>query len=191
MIAGLLVTFHVLLFIMLWCIITTMNIHPGEIPMYWGFYIGTSDSMRRRYCLICNAFKPERSHHCSSCNVCILNMDHHCQWLDSCIGFYNRKYFIQMLLYVCLTIYFVILTSAFDVYSILKCAVKRELTYNDLPRAACIIISYGLLLTIGTLLTIFFKFHVGMVLRNTTTLEGLDKERAQEYKKVSRSFMSV
>lgn len=29
----------------------------------------------------------------------VLNMDHHCPWVNNCIGFENRKYFIQLLCY--------------------------------------------------------------------------------------------
>lgn len=30
-----LIGFHFLLIMMLWCLITTMSTHPGEIPLYW------------------------------------------------------------------------------------------------------------------------------------------------------------
>ena len=40
--------------------------------------------------------------HCSACNRCVLNMDHHCPWINNCVGFYNRKFFMQMLFYVIL-----------------------------------------------------------------------------------------
>ena len=97
LIVTLLVIFHILLLLLLMAFISTMSTNPGEIPLYWGFYIGDDDYKRKRYCLICNAFKPERSHHCSVCNICVLNMDHHCPWVDNCIGFYNRKFFMQLL----------------------------------------------------------------------------------------------
>lgn len=32
-----------------------------------------------RWCRICLAHKPPRSHHCSYCGRCILKMDHHCE----------------------------------------------------------------------------------------------------------------
>jgi hypothetical protein len=57
----------------------------------WGFHLGDNENKRRRYCLMCNVFKPERCHHCSACNRCVLNMDHHCPWINNCVGFWNRK----------------------------------------------------------------------------------------------------
>jgi palmitoyltransferase len=77
-----------------------MTTDPGEVPPYWGFYMGDPEYKRRRYCLMCHVFKPERCHHCSACNRCVLNMDHHCPWINNCVGFYNRKYFFLLLLYV-------------------------------------------------------------------------------------------
>ena len=77
----------------------TSKTNPGTTPVYWGFHIGDEDFKKKRYCLLCQVFKPERTHHCSICNLCILNMDHHCPWVDNCIGFYNKKFFIQLLCY--------------------------------------------------------------------------------------------
>lgn len=51
----------------------------------------------------------QRCHHCSTCNKCILNMDHHCPWLNNCVGFYNRKYFMMLLMYAwLLTLFFIV-----------------------------------------------------------------------------------
>ncbi len=67
-----------------------------------------------KYCMICYANKPERTHHCSKCNRCVLNMDHHCPWLNVCIGLKNRKHFILLLFYT-LLVCFVILIGAIDI----------------------------------------------------------------------------
>jgi hypothetical protein len=88
----------------LWCFIKTYFTDPGAPPLFWGFYLDEVDERRRRYCLICHTFKPERCHHCSTCNKCILNMDHHCPWLNNCVGFNNRKYFMMLLMYAWLVV---------------------------------------------------------------------------------------
>ena len=103
--SGIFLLYYNLLFIMIgWTVYTTAKSDPGQVPLYWGFYIGDSDTKRTRYCLMCNVFKPMRCHHCSMCNRCVLNMDHHCPWINSCIGFYNRKFFIQMVFYLIIAI---------------------------------------------------------------------------------------
>jgi len=108
--------FHILFFMLLWSLVQSMTTDPGQVPVFWGFHLGDPENKRRRYCLMCNVFKPERCHHCSMCNRCVLNMDHHCPWINNCVGFWNRKYFMLLLIYVLLTTFYVLVTMSADTY---------------------------------------------------------------------------
>lgn len=111
---GVLAIFHFLFAMLAWSLLQTMATDPGQVPVFWGFHLGDGENKRRRYCLMCNVFKPERCHHCSACNRCVLNMDHHCPWVNNCIGFWNRKYFMLLLVYVLITTYYAVATLAWD-----------------------------------------------------------------------------
>lgn len=179
-----LILFHVILFMMVWCFIVTTKTIPGVIPLYWGFYIGDEEYKRKRYCLICNAFKPERSHHCSVCNICVLNMDHHCPWVNNCIGFYNRKFFMQLLFYLFILLYFILLTSLPEVYNIILHCYNTKLHIEDklIIRYILIFPGYLLVCILTVLNTMFFKYHVFLVLNNSTTIESLDKDNKENAK---------
>ena len=167
----------------------TMEMQPGAIPLYWGFYIGDDDYKRKRYCLICNAFKPERSHHCSVCNTCVLNMDHHCPWVDNCIGFYNRKFFMQLLFYVCLLTIYIDISLAYFVYEIVIEIIRMKLRCNNILHAGLVLICYSFVFGFSIIITMFFKFHIGLVLSNSTTIESLDKDHKDENAKFCLSKM--
>lgn len=163
---------------MSWAVLQTIFTDPGEIPFYWGFRHGDTDFQRRRYCLMCNVFKPDRCHHCSVCNKCILNMDHHCPWINTCIGFYNRKYFIQMLFYIILLIYVSVIVN-FKYFL----DVARKVYFNQTQFKVDVLIdSFGLIflysldLAAMVVLSMFFKFHMKLVLENKTTIETIDKK---------------
>ena len=182
-----LVLFHLFLGMMLWAYYTTMKTHPGEIPLYWGFYIGDDDYKRKRYCLICNAFKPERSHHCSICNVCILNMDHHCPWVDNCIGFYNRKFFMQLLFYLICLLFIVDISSAYFVYMNILEIIEKGMQYNRQPHFILITFSFLFVGILSGVIFVFFKFHVRLVINNSTTIESLEKENKNDNAKFNLS----
>ena len=182
-ITALLIIFHILMFMLVWAFLTTMNTNPGEIPIYWGFYIGDDDNKRKRYCLICNAFKPERAHHCSICNICVLNMDHHCPWVNNCIGFYNRKFFMQLLFYVCCLVIYYDISLSYFIFNLVIGLFKKKFDYIDFLHDAVVIICYLVIVIFTFIIIIFFKFHINMVLKNSTTIESLDKEHAIENEK--------
>lgn len=162
---------------LVWTMLVSIRSEPGSVPLYWGFYFGDSDVKRKRYCLMCNVFKPDRCHHCSVCNKCVLNMDHHCPWINNCIGFFNRKFFIQMLFYIIVTLLFLNVTNAKFIYDIIQSIIKNRI---NLKKHLTENIYFLILFTIDILLMFvlgnFFKFHVKLVLDNKTTIETIDKK---------------
>ena len=168
--------YHILFILIIWTVYETSKSDPGQVPLYWGFYIGDPDSKRTRYCLMCNVFKPLRCHHCSMCNRCVLNMDHHCPWINSCIGFYNRKFFIQMVFYLILTIFSTLIANGYSIYDLVKFTIINkdfELNWKFAIKTLAIII-YIIDLIMGFILSQFFKFHIKLILENKTTIETLD-----------------
>merc|ERR1719324_110816 len=110
--------FHYITVMLVFCYVTSILTHPGEIPdkdqdPYWEYVPqdgrggaggppNLQESKRsgeRRYCKWCAKYKPDRCHHCRVCRTCILKMDHHCPWIYNCVGFRNHKYFFLLLLY--------------------------------------------------------------------------------------------
>ena len=176
LILTLLVIFHIILLLLLMAFVSTMSTNPGEIPLYWGFYIGDDDYKRKRYCLICTI-----------CNLCILNMDHHCPWVDNCIGFYNKKFFIQLLLYVVILTIYVDISEFYFVVNLAIKLFKQHIKYSQIARAALVIFAYLAIFIFSIIITNFFKFHIGLVLKNSTTIESLDQEHQKDFQKFNLS----
>ena len=180
--------YHILFILIVWTVYATSKSDPGQVPLYWGFYIGDPDSKRTRYCLMCNVFKPLRCHHCSMCNRCVLNMDHHCPWINSCIGFYNRKFFIQMVFYLILTIISSIIANGFSTYEIAKkMIINKKFDFNlALVWKVLYILVYLIDLVMGFILSQFFRFHIKLILENKTTIETLDHKGKEFHSKYDK-----
>ncbi|RUS84952.1 hypothetical protein EGW08_007263, partial [Elysia chlorotica] len=54
-----------------------------------------------KFCSVCECNSPPRSFHCFNCSSCILNRDHHCTFTGNCIGLYNRRYYLSLLMSMC------------------------------------------------------------------------------------------
>ena len=178
------ILFHVLIFLLTGALFLTSKTNPGTTPVYWGFHIGDEDFKKKRYCLLCQVFKPERTHHCSICNLCILNMDHHCPWVNNCIGFYNKKFFVQLLFYFLLTSFCFCITYIPYSYNIIKNMIETygkgnlKFIYKNF-----IILLNNLILLGFTIIDFnFFKFHIKLISSNLTTIETLDNELMQNKK---------
>ena len=172
-----------------WTVYETAKSDPGQVPLYWGFYIGDSDSKRTRYCLMCNVFKPMRCHHCSMCNRCVLNMDHHCPWINSCIGFYNRKFFIQMVFYLIIAIISTVVANFFNTYNLVyETALNyKKIEFNFIFGIKVLYtIIYIIDLVMSVILSQFFKFHIMLILENKTTIETLDHKGKEFHSKYDK-----
>lgn len=175
---------HFFLVLTTWAYFTTYFMDPGKPPVFWGFYLDDPEQKRRRYCLICHIFKPERCHHCSSCNRCVLNMDHHCPWLNTCIGYYNRKFFMQLLLYTWLTSITIICGNIEHLIDLINDVKDQNpFTWGNMNQKLVVrveinfIICYIIMIIFFVIITVFFKFHIELVFTNSTTIEHLESKR--------------
>lgn len=183
--------YHFFLIMLLWTLIITNTSDPGQVPLYWGFFFGDSDNKRRRYCLMCNVFKPDRCHHCSICNRCVLNMDHHCPWINNCIGFYNRKFFIQMLFYInVLLVYSALVNFKFTYDIIRRIIFARVNIRTELNNSLAFLFMYTADIVVLVVLGLFFKFHLNLVLDNKTTIETIDK-KGEEFESLVKKYFNI
>lgn len=176
------VLFHLLFMLLVTAFIKTSITDPGVVPGNWGFYMG-DDCKRRRYCKVCHVWKPDRTHHCSACGRCVLNMDHHCPWVNNCIGYENRKFFIQLLCYAiacvsCIVIHgtHFLLTEGSDLFPQETTAIDVDpIQYlKDIGSFASAVIMLLLAVLLGIPLIPFTKFHLTMIARNSSTIENMD-----------------
>lgn len=171
--------YHFFLILLLWSLVQTIFWDPGQVPTFWGFHFGDHESKRKRYWLIWNVFKPERWHHWSTCNRCVLNMDHHCPWVNNWIGFWNRKPFILLLVYVLLCAYLSFIILSFDLFYRIQneyALYKRGTTeYNGYAKLLIVIGGEVITGAASFMMTNFLKFHINLILENKTTIEFLEK----------------
>ncbi|KAL0593570.1 Palmitoyltransferase ZDHHC19 [Plecturocebus cupreus] len=57
---------------------------------------------RLQWCPECCFHCPPRTYHCPWCNVCVEDFDHHCRWVNNCIGHRNFRFFMLLVLSLCL-----------------------------------------------------------------------------------------
>lgn len=118
--------------------------------------------------------KPPRAHYCSVTHRLVLNMDHYCPWVANTIGFYNRRFFLQLLLYSVL-----FLVYALAAISAQAPALARWVHSSRLPTSlppGLVLAIVGVALGVDALLLCslapFCTWHWKMALRNQTTIDG-------------------
>ncbi|KAK0415806.1 hypothetical protein QR680_012129 [Steinernema hermaphroditum] len=119
-----------------------------------------------RYCVKCSCVKPDRAHHCSVCGQCVLKFDHHCPWVNTCVNFYNYKFFILFLGYGFTLCIFGMATNLETVINF----------FEYTPHKTISSIQLGILFLLSAVFSIslaaLFFYHLYLTARNRTTFES-------------------
>jgi len=126
------------------------------------------------YCDVCRCTMPPRCWHCDVCDVCVLTRDHHCTFSATCVGHYNRRYFLWFLLYLTAASFYEIILIG---YYIVHCEVT--IRFSDLMVLVPIqAILTGFHLTKGQIFLMLLTLNVVAVTMSTLLLVyHLDKVR--------------
>ena len=97
-------------------------------------------------------------------------MDHHCPWINNCIGFWNRKFFILLLVYVLIVTYFVMFTMAYAWLDSINWMLDKYYYYkakedqDTLTKNLIIQVAFMLNGVVAVLITMFLRFHINLAL---------------------------
>ena len=84
-----------------------------------------------------------------------------------------------LLLYVTLTVYFVLVFMLPTVYQTVIGFVKEEINMTLYPSMLYIGV-FLMLSMLGFLITIFIRFHIGLIVKNSTTIENMEEQQLKQ-----------
>ncbi|ELW50962.1 putative palmitoyltransferase ZDHHC19 [Tupaia chinensis] len=100
-----------LLFVLTFFSLVSLNfsdpgiLHQGSVeqgPMMVHVVWVNHRAFRLQWCPKCCFHRPPRTYHCSWCNICVEDFDHHCKWVNNCIGHRNFRFFMLLVLSLCI-----------------------------------------------------------------------------------------
>ena len=187
---GILTVFHWIFIMFIWSFCQTWITDPGQVPLHWNLRIG--DQLQRKakkhYCLMCNEYKPDRTHHCKRWNRWVLCMDHHWPWVNNCIGFMNKKYFMLLLAYFSTLIIYWLLTLSYDLWMNFYHIYHEVVHFSNtsifkLMYYLLTIFVYALWVLIWIDTLMFYRLHRKFIKENKTTIEYKER-KMEDYKSV-------
>lgn len=173
--------FTFLAFLSLFSLFVCVSSDPGRVPPSYvpddeESNVSDQETKRNggqlRHCDKCCIYKPPRAHHCRVCRRCVLRMDHHCLWINNCVGYWNYKAFVMLVLYATIG-------SIHSTVIIVTCALQRDWDFSGRVPVKIFYFTFGammvaLSLTLGT----FLGWHIYLLTHNMTTIEYYEGIRA-------------
>jgi hypothetical protein len=110
-------------------------------------------------------------------------------WINTCIGFYNRKAFILMLIYTTVATILNLLAFLLSIPFLLDKlkAINALLVFQLIFILTALVFNCIIMVTI----VLFLKFHLELIFNNFTTLETLELKRQGKSAENSRSQYNI
>lgn len=133
-----------------------------------------------KFCTVCESTAPPRSWHCNTCNICILKRDHHCVFTSCCIGYYNLRYFLMLVLYLFIaTVYATFYNTYFmlnyidftNIYTYVRLLFPLAMVFVDLSQGQFYLFLYVIIVIGGIFTGVLLYFHINIILRGMITYE--------------------